>query len=403
VRGFGAVDVVVVGAGPAGCAAAAAAARTGAAVALLGHTPGVRSGDRTDFRVGEGAPPGISQLIEEIFGRGIGAFSADAHLSSPSIVSAWGSPEPAVVDHMLNPLGHAWCLDRGRFDSDLRAAAERLEVDVHLGAKVRAVRGSAGAWEVDSTDHHGRAGTLRGRAVVDASGRGARVAQHQGARKRHLDRQVALWSVWQVAERDRSASLYLEAVPGGWWYSALLPGQRRIVVHLTDADLLPAAPGDRVGLAESARSLELIGAVLGVGERPRLVSEPRVTSARTGWLERFAGPGWLAAGDAAVTSDPLSGRGMVTALLSGRTAGLAAAKVADGGDAGPAIDHHEQQLTAVLEDTLLQRTDTYRAELRWSDSEYWARRHRGAAPAGAARPAGFEPAASSSGGKRSIH
>ncbi|HEY2437816.1 MAG TPA: tryptophan 7-halogenase [Solirubrobacteraceae bacterium] len=362
-------DVLIAGGGPAGCAAAATAARAGARVAILDAAGG-------PARIGEGAAPGISSLIEEIFGTGSGAFSPEVHLSCPSIVSAWGSPEPAVVDHMLNPLGHAWSLDRARFHSDLRAAAELLGVDVRSTASARAVRGEAGAWEVDFADRADRAGRLEARVVIDASGRGARVAQQQGARKRHIDRQVALWAVWEVAERDRSSSLYIEAVPGGWWYSALLPGQRRIVVHLTDADLLPTGSDERAGIAESARSLELIGGVLGISGRPRLGAGPRVTSARTGWIERFAGPGWVAAGDAAVTSDPLSGRGMVIALLSGRTAGAAAAELASGGGSTVAVAHHKQQLGAVLDDTLAQRTDTYRAEMRWPESEYWARRHR---------------------------
>src|SRR5205807_3693363 len=127
-------------------------------------------------------------LIDEIFGRETRAFSADAHLPSPSIVSAWGRAEPAIVDHMLNPLGHAWCLDRGRFDSDLRAGAARLGADVRSGANVRAARTAGGAWHIEVAESDGRARTLEGAVVIDASGRGARVAQQQGSRKRHLDR-----------------------------------------------------------------------------------------------------------------------------------------------------------------------------------------------------------------------
>jgi len=110
------VDVAVVGAGAAGCAAAATLARAGRSVLLLDA--------RLDgFRVGEGAPPGLGRLLEEIFGAG--AFDSGAHIPCPSIVSAWGSPEPGVVEHVLNPLGHAWNLDRKRFDADLRSAAAR--------------------------------------------------------------------------------------------------------------------------------------------------------------------------------------------------------------------------------------------------------------------------------------
>ncbi len=371
--GTSAVDVVVVGAGPAGCAAAAAAVGAGASVALLHYAPGDRSGARPAFRVGEGAAPGTPQLINEIFGKTDG-FHAGAHLSCPSIVSAWGRSQPAVVDHMLNPLGHAWSLDRSRFDSDLRAAAERLGVDVRSGAKAGIAERAAGGWTIAFSDADRGADSIRGRVVIDASGRAGRVAQQQGTRKRHLDRQVALWAVWAVDERDQSSSLYIEAVRDGWWYSALLPGQRRMVVYLTDADLLPADLPERLGLAESARRLDLIGSVLGVSDRPRLVFGPRLTSARTGWLERFSGPGWLSAGDAACTYDPLSGRGMIAALLSGRTAGLAAAALVDGEDAQAAVDRHEQDLAAMVEDGLLQRADTYRAEPRWPESEFWTRR-----------------------------
>jgi flavin-dependent dehydrogenase len=369
-----AVDVVVVGAGPAGCAAAASAVGRGATVALLHHAPG---GDaRAAFTVGEGAAPGISQLIDEIFGREARAFSADAHLGCPSIISAWGSPEPAIVDHMLNPLGRAWSLDRNRFDSDLRAAAERLGVHVLRGAKANVAERDAGGWAIEFTDEARRARAMRGRVVIDASGRGARVARQQGARKHHLDRQVALWSVWMVDECDRSSSLYIEAVQGGWWYSALLPRQRRMVVYLSDADLLPADPPARLRLAESARGLDLVGSLLDVSDRPRLVSGPRLTSARTGWLEPFGGPAWVSAGDAACTFDPLSGRGMIAALLSGRTAGVAAASLLGDEDAGAEIERHEHDLAAMVQDALVQRADTYGAERRWPESEFWARRHR---------------------------
>jgi flavin-dependent dehydrogenase len=236
----------------------------------------------------------------------------------------------------------------------------------------------AGGWAVTLTGEELHSRAAWGRVVIDASGRTGRIAHQQGARKRHLDRQVALWAVWVVDEHDRSSSLYIEAVEGGWWYSALLPGRRRITIYLTDADLVPAAPQERVGVAESATCLELIGSLLAVSDDPRIVIGPRLTSARTGWLEPFSGPGWLAAGDAACTFDPLSGRGMVAALLSGKTAGLAAAALLGDGGGAAEVTRHEHQLAAMVEDALLQRTETYRAESRWPESEFWARRHAAA-------------------------
>jgi flavin-dependent dehydrogenase len=330
------VDVAVVGAGPAGCAAAATLARVGRPVVLL---DGVSSG----FRIGEGAAPGVGQLIEEIFGDEQ-AFTPDAHLPCPSIVSAWGSAEPQVVDHIFNPLGHAWNLDRARFDGDLRAAAARLGAEV-VRKRVR---------DVDA------------RVVIDTSGTGA-IARRRGAIRRQVDRLVALWSVWEGGD-DSAYSLYLEAAANGWWYSVLLPGGRRLVAFLTDANLLQA---DRAAVAESARSLPLVGSLLGA--TARIAVGPTVCSARTGWLEPLSGHGWLSAGDAACSLDPLSGRGIVAALLTGRTAGLAAEALL-AGDGREAVDEHERSLNEMLDDGLEQRAAAYADESRWAESEFWARR-----------------------------
>ncbi len=368
-------DVLVVGGGPAGCAAAATAARAGARAAILDAGTG-------SARVGEGAAPGTPRLIEEVFGSAP-AFDGAAHVACPAIVFAWGGRRPTVTDHMLNPLGVGWNLDRGRFDTDLRAACAVLGVEVVSGA-------SASRAQVESG---GRSGSV----VVDASGRGARVARLMGARKQHLDRLVAVWAIWSVDTGDSSAATYVEAVRDGWWYSALLPRRRRIVVLLTDADLLPRDRRARLELASSATRLEMIGALLGASAAPEIVVGPSLTSARSGWLERFSGPGWLAAGDAAVTYDPLSGRGITCALLSGRSAGEAAVAMLGGDEA--ARERHQEQIASLLDDTLTERVATYRTETRWPQEPFWARRHAESS----ARPAGFEPAAFASGGRRSIH
>ena len=119
--------------------------------------------------------------------------------------------------------------------------------------------------------------------VVDATGRGARVGHLLGARQRHLDHLVALWAVWSVDPHDQRAATHVEAVEGGWWYSTLLPGARRMVVFLTDADLMPTGPPGRRELAHSARLLPLIGSLLELSDRPGVVHEPRLAAARSEW------------------------------------------------------------------------------------------------------------------------
>jgi flavin-dependent dehydrogenase len=368
--------VVVVGAGPAGCAAAAAVSRLGRTVVLLHHGAESVSGVDAEFRIGEGAAPGTPQLIDEIFGNETHAFTPSVHVRCPSIISAWGGSEPIVSEHMTNPLGVAWNLDRNRFDADLRSAAERLGVDLRDGGQVTKATHDGAGWTVAFTAREPRPPSVRARVAIDASGRGAHVARQQGARKAHLDRLVALWAVWSVDARDRSSSTYIEAVRRGWWYSVLLPRRRRMVVHLTDADLLPTDARARMKLAESAMSLDLIGSTLALSDRARIVVGPKLSPARTGWLDRFGGEAWLSAGDAACTFDPLSGRGIVAALLSGRAAGIGAASLVAGEDAGAEIDRHGEVLAATFVDALAERRDVYCAEMRWPQDEFWSRRHR---------------------------
>jgi flavin-dependent dehydrogenase len=374
-------EVAVVGGGPAGCAAAAAASGQGATVVLL--DPLAAPELETAPRVGETAAPGTPRLIAEIFGtEGDTAFTADRHLTCPGTVSAWGSGRPTVTDHLLNPLGGAWNLDRGRFDDDLRRAVVRLGAEVRPAKVATAERDSDG-WVLGTPT--GRPHRIRADVVIDASGRGARVARQLGARQIHGDHLVALWSRWLVDEADQSASTYIESVEGGWWYSTLLPAGCRVVAHLTDPDLVPTGGLARRDLVLSARELPLIGELLGASGEPTLAGEARVTVARSSRLDHVVGPGWLATGDAAFTVDPLSGRGMVSALLTGRAAGESAVALL-AGNAHPGVSAYTHLMSELHHDGITRQAEAYEAEGRWPEAPFWRRRQKSTAapaPAGA--------------------
>jgi flavin-dependent dehydrogenase len=362
-------DVAVVGAGPAGCAAAATVAREGRSVVLidpaLTETPAPR--------IGEGGAPGTPQLIDEIFGRGTRAFEERHHLMCPSTVYAWGGDEPTVTDHVYNPLGPAWNLDRGRFDHGLQDGAAELGVTCHA-AEVHALDHDRRTWTVHTRGDTDGPVAVQARVVVDATGRSARVARRCGTRQRRLDRLVALWSVWSVEAADQRSSLHVEAVENGWWYSALLPDRRRVVTYLTDADLLPTSGADRIELARSARGLSLIGPLLDLDSR--VVHGPRVAIARSSRLDACAGPTWLATGDAALTVDPLSGRGVVSALLTGRAAGQAATACIKGASGAIEARDYVSLLDDLFVDARTRQLDAYRGETRWPTAPFWGRRSR---------------------------
>ena len=350
-------DVVVVGGGPAGAAAAVTVRWRGASVALVAGGP-ARGG-----RPGEGLPPAGEGVVAEVFGPG--AFWPERHRPSYGNRSAWGSDRVDESDFMLHPLGHGWHLDRTAFDRDLLSAARELGVRVLDRTRVRRAARRGGVWTLELDG----AAVAPGRVVVDATGRTAAVARAQGAHRRRVDRLVAV--VWQLAgagARDRDATTLVEASAEGWWYTAPVPRGRRFAAFLTDADLLPS----RAGRWDAVTPSPHVRAALH-GLRP--VAPPRATDASVAHLDRVAGPGWLATGDAAASFDPLSSQGIVTALVLGRAAGEAATAPGEPFAYAGAVER-------VVAEHLADRLAYYALEDRFGTSPFWARRRLQRQPVG---------------------
>lgn len=103
-----------------------------------------------------------------------------------------------------------------------------------------------------------------------------------------------------------------------------------------------------------------------------LAGRPRATSAASGRLVPWCGPGWLAVGDAALSLDPLSSQGIFHALYTGLRAGEAIADALDGHDAAlAAYDHRLFEIRAAY---LHNRAAAYAAEPQWADQPFWCRR-----------------------------
>ena len=326
-------DVVVIGGGPAGCAAATTLARDGRSVVLV-----VEPRPHRTFGVGEGAPPGLDRAVDDVFGPG--TFDPADHGRSLGNRTAWGSAELVGTDFMFNPFGTGWHLDRLAFDARLRAAAEAAGVTVRTSLD--------GAPE-------------RAPVVIDASGRRADHARRRGARRIAGDKLVAVVTTYAPASTG-DATTTVEAVEGGWWYTCPIPRQRRVVAFLTDGDLLAAELRNRAGFDRQARRTAHIAPLLAGAS----AAAPVVVAAGTAHLDPPFGDGWLAAGDAAASFDPLSSQGILTAVLMGR-------------DAARSIDDpaaFAARYRTIVAGYHAEHRATYRREQRWPTSPFWARRRR---------------------------
>jgi flavin-dependent dehydrogenase len=350
------VDVLVVGAGPAGCAVAANLARSDVCVLLIhgGGGPGWP---------GESLPPGADRIVAPIFGER--PLANPRHRVAYGNRSAWGSDELVSTDFLFNPLGTGWHLDRAVFDADLRACASELGAQLAEGMRVLEAQRDGKDWRVTLAD--GSSATCR--VLVDATGRGATLARQQGARRIHLDRQVALVGEFINVDEADSTTL-VESVENGWWYASPLPGGRRVVAFLTDGDLLPAASAREENWCEALRQTTHVSAsVRGGLWSGKLVSSP----AGTCHLDRLSGPGWLAVGDAAMAWDPLSSQGIATAILTG---GRANEVIFDclRGDGEKLMRAWESEYHELLRAHCQERRDFALAEQRWPDAPFWTRR-----------------------------
>lgn len=349
----------VVGGGPAGAAAALALARAGRRVVLI-------EGEAGEFaRAGESLAPAARPLLRDL--GLLDRLAADGHRPCFGNVSVWGSGAPQASDFLFNPYGHGWQLDRRRFDAMLRDAAGDAGAHILAGRSVHARR-SGGRWaiEVDRT--------LSVEWLVDASGRRAAIATRHGAIRLRDDALVAFHARFRPASGvcdDRDARTVVEATPVGWWYSTLVTDGDRVVAYLTDADLADGVVRAIDGFAERLREAGHLRGLLH-GHGYVIVGRPRGADAGGARLDRVAGDGWIAAGDAAMAFDPLASQGLLFALDSGTRAGLVVDR-ALAGDPGP-LSEYPRHLDAIRAAYRRDLAACYAAERRWSDRPFWRRR-----------------------------
>ena len=304
------VDVAIAGGGPAASAAAIALRRRGLSCAI------VERGDGGGDKVGESLAPTVKPLLDAL---GLD-LERDGHLPCHGHRSTWGSDVPVEMPFDLSPYGHGWHLGRRRFEERLIGLAD---VPRFTNTRVLDVEPS---WRI-KTDRE----TILADFLIDATGRRAAIARRLGARIVRDDTLFAHVFFIDTPINDTYTSI--EAAEDGWWYRAPIPCGRTVAMFVSD----------------------------------RKRHRTKIVDASSFRLDRVAGPGWLAVGDAATALDPLSSHGLGNALFTGMRAAEA---VATG-----RTDEYERTVDAMWSTYVSRRRELYAQERRWPSSPFWSRRY----------------------------
>lgn len=371
------VDIVIIGAGVAGCMAAIALSNDYHVVLI----------DKLEVpaeRVGECLAPAAQRILKQLdLLNDLETFMANSqqavYLKNIGTQSYWGSEHVQIVDHLRNPDGFGWHLNRQLFESFLRQTALKRGVECLCPYTLEHCHYEHFRWHITVVSESDRLASRKIEAsfVIDATGRQAHFTKKLGIQRVHLDHLVACWATVPNREVNQMSTILANQL--GWWYSAPLPNNQRVISFQTDSDLI-----NRGVLKKMEQFVELsqhnhpIATLL-----PKDITEIQfhgIVAANSSCLSQVAGQQWVALGDAALSFDPLSSQGMFNAMATSlqMTDLLLQSNLIHQPNTTTIeqfATHYTNQINQIWKHYLYHKRIFYQAEQRWKHAPFWQRRH----------------------------
>ncbi|MCS5669156.1 MAG: FAD-dependent oxidoreductase [Dehalococcoidia bacterium] len=310
-------DIIVIGGGPAGSAAATMLARKGWQVTLL---------EREQFprdHVGESLLPASIPVLEEL-----GALSAIENagfLKKYGATMVWGTgdtPWSWYFKETSQRYPHSYQVWRPQFDQILLDNAKDQGVTILEGYQVTEVIFDGDeAIGVEFTKREGGNGEAQCRFVVDASGQSTLLARHLNSKQWDpFFQNLAVYAYFTEAEPlpdpDQN-NIFIESYRYGWLWSIPLHTGRTSVGAVVDSAIGQEGiqrNGAKTFLEAQLAQSNQTRAKL---ENAQMDSEPIVVRDWSYTAEKLYGRGYIMAGDSACFVDPLFSSGVHLALMSG--------------------------------------------------------------------------------------
>ena len=363
-------DVLVVGAGPAGSAAAVWLARAGIETLVV---------DKAKFPRDKCCGDGLTTLaLRELEALGL----------DPATIDTW-----IDVDHVVirSPSRHEVAFPLPRGAGSYAAVARRRDLDASLVEVSR----SAGALVADgcaltaleaseagvSAEVEGL-GRVRARWVIGADGMWSPVRKLLGLSEPEYRGEWLAFRQYFHQLGDRASEELMvwfepDLLPGYAWSFPLAEGRCNVGFGIQRGGRYEV--GEMKSLWSDILDRPHVRDFLGPDARPEAPHRAWPIPARVG-RSALTGPRTFFVGDAAAATDPMTGEGIGQALLTGR---LAAAAIAGGATAEPTRAYERQVRAELAADdrmarlliALLRRPGAAQGAIRLAGSTAWTRRH----------------------------
>lgn len=359
-------DVLIVGAGPAGTAAAMSILRYSGLKVII-----VENSSFENLKVGEQVSSSIFGILSYI-GIERKDFDEDCFINGYGSLAAWGSENMASRHSIFSLNGQSYQLDREKFDLHLVERAAQAGAQIIPRSRVKMIEQDPdGHWTIKMLHEAQGEIIVQARYLIDATGRQSSICRQLDIKTIKADQLVGIGTFATFkSDHQMMQEIYMETVSEGWWYCSALPNSRINITFFTDADI-----AKNMHLQKNDHWNYMLSQTRHISKFLR-----NATSVENLWTrnafsqitERHERVNFLAVGDAAISFDPISSMGIGFALTSGCNGAKTLIDLNNGHKS--AIATYWNDLSVIYNQFLERKCQFYRKEQRWKDAQFWMRR-----------------------------
>lgn len=357
-------EILIIGGGIAGCIAA---------ISLVEHFDVclIDKLEQPKDRIGESLAPAAQRILSELdLCQNLEPELEDKlYRKNIGMQSYWGSDQVHIVDHLRNPDGLGLNLDRKEFEIYLREKTEERGVHCLWSTQLLKSTYENEIWNVEVRSGKTKR-NINCKYVIDATGRPSIFSRQLGIERTATDQLIACWATLENSSENRMSTI--SSTSNGWWYSAVVPGNKRIIAFQTDSDLLTRSTFKSLEtFIELSKENKEISNILDQSDLSTLEFHG-VRSANSTKLNQVCGCKWAAIGDAAISFDPLSSQGMFNAMAC---ALQLRDLLTEFGFSKKTKNIYSNQINSIWNQYISHKNLFYNYEKRWINEKFWKRRH----------------------------